>query len=165
MQEGELSFVNLSGKPIEDVEATNKFVRAHVMRRYKRQQRAKARKRGTPSEISSSPKSSDLPCAVPDEILVFPTGSAHGLEDCSEADVIDCTPDSSGGETLATWDGIPSSASHPGSVYLGTCIDGNLDPFSSLPIPSTPRSLMLLHQSMWSYHRSTRWINGNILDQ
>lgn len=45
MEHYELSFVSVCGNTEEDVRATNKAVRAHVMRRYKQQQRISKRKR------------------------------------------------------------------------------------------------------------------------
>src|SRR5687768_9169231 len=58
MEERELSFIHSTGKPMKDGQA-NKIVRAHVMRRFKQQQRAEARARKqSPAEPSPDYKNS-----------------------------------------------------------------------------------------------------------
>ncbi|OKL63172.1 hypothetical protein UA08_01234 [Talaromyces atroroseus] len=95
MERRELCFVRVCGNTKKDVHATNKAVRAHVMRRYKQQQRLASRRRPEEADVEAT------------------------------------------------------------SLTLTTCLDGELDPFQSLPVHLTRRDLMLLHRNASSAIRTS----------
>jgi hypothetical protein len=104
MEHNEISFVNVCGNTKKDIRATNKIVRAHVMRRYKQQQRVSKRK-GHETHVRSAADetASSEACAIQRRFLP--------------------------------------------SLELTSWLDGELDPFQSLPVRLTRRELMLLQQS------------------
>ena len=113
MEHYELSFVSVCGNTEEDVRTTNKAVRAHVMRRYKQQQRiSKWKRHGKDTRLAADKTMSPKPYEIQRR---------------------------------------PSSV-----LKLTTCLDGELDPFHSLPVRLSRRELMLLHHSKLNRHN---WIN------
>lgn len=130
MPEEKFQFIGQSGQFSQDTQATNKVVRAHVMRRYRRQQKKNqpvsppgnintGLRRGSGTTVSSDPWPQPSP------------GSAAADFVISEDPISD---------SVAAY-----QSNSPLSVQ--TWLDGELDPFSSLPVAADSHSLMLLHQS------------------
>lgn len=142
MTESELSFITFTGRPARgrEARATNKVVRAHVMRRYKHQQRAAARKRVTGAESdvhpATEPAFSPSP-GVTGAALIVPCSPKAGPRRCGHRDT--------------TLDMLEMRVYPQNSAIcpLSGLLDGTPDPFSSLPIRSTSRTLMLLQNSEW----------------
>lgn len=143
------TFVGLSGQADLDIRATNKLVRSHVMRRYRRQQKA------------TKPKEDDSPQSAEGESIPDPWSS----EDFASLTIIPCIGASSTGTTwssdlsaafsptspakqnTATREQQAASACLSPSSSIRTWLDGEMDPFSSLPINIDQRSHMLLQRS------------------
>ena len=163
MNKQELSFVNVSDKPDKSWRAANKTVRAHVMRRYKLQQRTKTRK--------TIPEEQDLLVKSPGStfsgITSFATGSdctsdiySDGSQSSpralrkptdTESDIISRTQSGWTSETSFLFIENDDPSCHSLMLpELSTWLDGELDPFVSLPVPATSRVLMLLQQSKQS---------------
>ncbi len=149
MTEQELSFVSLSGSPAHDARATSKIVRSHVMRRYKSQKRAEARRGASANAIpscfgkngvsgkASSPESSTTGSATPDQDFALLAPSPQDPNESSSVFSQWPIHHTSGLDTLAALSGHSRWVYHPEPADLRTCLDGRLDPFSSLPISST----------------------------
>ncbi|VUC22147.1 unnamed protein product [Clonostachys rosea] len=123
-------FIGQSGQFSQDTQATNKVVRAHVMRRYRRQQKKK-QPVSPPGGISTGlSRGSDT--AVPPESSPRPSPGSIATDFMAS-------------ECSFSESAAPYQSESPLSVQ--TWLDGELDPFSSLPVATDSRSLMLLHQS------------------
>lgn len=130
MEKESLTFVRLSGQPALDTRATNKVVRAHVMRRYKRHQ-----KLGTPQKPSAT--------------NISPETDLTPIKNCvSPVVACDCFHPPSCSEGIASqYDQLPSPHC--------TSLVGLLDPFRCLPIEINERTRMLLQRRKgFSRHQS-----------
>lgn len=150
MQGDNFTFVGLSGQVDLDIQATNKLVRSHVMRRYRRQQK------------STSPKEEDSQLRVEDKL--FPDScSAEDFPSLAIFPYMDISPNETtwldlwtaicprtktpARQNIATREQQSTSAYHSTSSDIRTWLDGEIDPFSSLLINMNQRSLVLLRQS------------------
>ncbi|CAG9939634.1 unnamed protein product [Clonostachys rosea f. rosea IK726] len=138
MPEEKFQFIGQSGQFSQDTQATNKVVRAHVMRRYRRQQKKKQ------------------PVSPPGNIN---TGLRRGSGTTVSSDPWpQPSPGSVAADFVTSEDPIPDSAAAYQSdspLSVQTWLDGELDPFSSLPVAADSRSLMLLHQNANSFIRTS----------
>lgn len=157
MQEDNYTFVSLSGQADLDVQATNKLVRSHVMQRYRRQQKA------------TSPKKEGSPQSAEEEAISDTWASADFLSltflPCMDTSSTETTwsdlwaainTNSLARQNKATSEQQFTSACPSPSGNIRTWLDGEMDPFSSLPININQRSLILLQRSKCSELSSSR---------
>lgn len=155
--EQELSFVHLTSKPLKSWRSNNKVVRAHVMRRYKREQRTKAleqtiRKSDLAPGPATSPSSDAGASGVSSASAVDTSSEGLLMSHIGSGNFTDGTvPSVDRAPTLfddrleeLPESGVSITFTRPD---IGSWLDGSLNPFDCLPIPSTPYRLMLLRQS------------------
>ncbi|KJR85087.1 uncharacterized protein SPSK_09616 [Sporothrix schenckii 1099-18] len=178
-QDQEICFVNTTGKPAKGWRATNTTVRSHVMRRYKRQERTKTRKDGvsdnssirafsTGASLAAATAATDLePGVLSSPSSLEPSLSGSGPSDDATRRRESARSDrgtEGGGTTLSIldqdmeeWPAADNSIAFPASrsPEIRTWLDGSIDPFACLPIPPTPRTLMLLQQNAFAAIRTS----------
>lgn len=148
MQRDTLTFISLSGDAAQDTRSTNTLVRAHVMRRYKRQQKAHSSTHADSTDTGKDEptragrssgrfeSSAKAPSTHSDSTSATgPSPPSHLDEDLTPSEARNCQ--------LSP----PAWTSRPPPHGIETWLDGKLDPFLSLPIPINQRSLILLQQS------------------
>ncbi|KXJ88326.1 hypothetical protein Micbo1qcDRAFT_214983 [Microdochium bolleyi] len=142
MAGNDFTFVSQSGHADQDTQATNKFVRSHVMRAYKRQQKAMMRKgsdkvqSAKTTSPSRGPESSD---GYSD--LTSPSTDITSLTETTRASLPRQTEGTGRGQETFAATMLLRRYSHP-----QTWLDGVPDPFASLPIQMNRRSFTLLQQ-------------------
>ncbi|KIH91143.1 hypothetical protein SPBR_01605 [Sporothrix brasiliensis 5110] len=177
-QDQEICFVNTTGKPAKGWRATNKTVRSHVMRRYKRQERTKTRKDGASDNDSvralsgasleaAATVATDLePGVLSRNSSLEPSLSGSGPSDDAtrtRGSVSDRGTEGDGttlslfDQDMEEWPAAENSIAFPASRSpdIRTWLDGSIDPFACLPIPPTPRTLMLLQQNAFAAIRTS----------
>lgn len=146
----DLTFVSLSGNLARDTRETNKVVRAHVMRRYKRQQRRKSPSH-TEQEGTRIPTEEPTPGAQSSGSCELSTASttSHGDWDSRS----DSTAPSRGPYSFPLSDSeehedpeniTAQCCQYTTPHYTRTWLGSQRDPFTCLPILVNPRMLMLL---------------------
>ena len=153
MSGNDFTFIGLSGHTDLDTQATNKLVRSHVMRRYRRQQKSTSRKRKHGPQSTKEDSISDTTWSSGDvTFLAVPPC----MDDCAfEISWPDLLTSFISPESLAEQDRVAGEQqSTPEgdlpSIDIRTWLDGEMDPFSSLPFQMNQHSLMLLQRSKYS---------------
>ncbi|RDW80220.1 hypothetical protein BP6252_04858 [Coleophoma cylindrospora] len=169
------SFINVHGAPGNSDPSVTRCIKAHVMRRYRTQQRLERKLKGHGSERGAAPKRRIL--YYPE---IFARANRKEREACSsQVQTPHVAVESRSDFTSATLSGCDiKSASQCDDASLKTSedrdvdlrngamrfleqqpvlnvLDGSLNPYEVLPIPASPRLLTLLHYNTSSCIRTS----------